>query len=306
MQCMEVWGGNQATDNGVIMPGLDAWVVSRPFEGDDAGGDIHYVSSCATGRITRILIADVSGHGRKVAAVATTLRSLMRRFVNYIDQSRLVRALNVEFAELSDAGTFATAVVATYWAPTASLAISNAGHPRPLRYRAAARRWDIIDARADAPAGEVANIPLGIAAAAYDEAKLHLSRNDLLLIYTDSLIESADRAGCQLGEQGLIDLLSTLDASRPEALIAALLTAIDTRAGKVPNDDVTVLLLRPNDLIPRVGFLGANLAGLRIIRETLASVFSGRSIPWPQMTIANIFGAMFRRPNARVNAQAKD
>jgi phosphoserine phosphatase RsbU/P len=306
MQCMEVWGGNQASDSGVIMPGLDAWVVSRPFEGDDAGGDIHYVSSCATGRITRILVADVSGHGRKVAAVATILRSLMRRFVNYIDQTRLVRALNVEFAGLSDAGTFATAVVATYWAPTASLAISNAGHPRPLRYRASARRWEAVDAREAAPAGEIANIPLGIAAAAYDEAKLHLSPNDLLLIYTDSLIESADPAGRQLGERGLIDLVSTLDASRPDALIPALLTAIDTRAGRPPNDDVTVLLLRPNDLIPKTGFFRANLAGLRIIRETIASLLSGRAIPWPQMTFANIFGAMFRRPNARIDAHSRD
>lgn len=302
---MEVWGGNQASDNGVIMPGLDAWVVSRPFEGDDAGGDIHYVSSCATGRITRILIADVSGHGQKVAAVAATLRSLMRRFVNYIDQSRLVRALNVEFAELSDDGTFATAVVATYWAPTASLTVSNAGHPRPLRFHAAERRWEVVDAR-DAAAGGIANIPLGIAAAAYDEAKLHLARNDLLLIYTDSLIESADPAGRQLGEQGLIVLLSTLDASRPEALIPALLSAIDTRAGRPPGDDVTVLLIRPNDLVPRAGFSSANRAGLKILREAAASLFSGRRIPWPQMTIANIFGAMFRRPNARVDAHAKD
>src|SRR5258706_2672840 len=94
MQCMEVWGGNQASDNGVIMPGLDAWVVSRPYEGDEAGGDIHYVSSCNTGRITRVLIADVSGHGQHVAKVASALRRLMRRYVNSIDQTRLVRCLN--------------------------------------------------------------------------------------------------------------------------------------------------------------------------------------------------------------------
>src|SRR4026207_2540255 len=94
MQCMEVWGGHQASDNGVIMPGLDAWVVSRPYEGDDAGGDIHYVSSCNTGRITRVLIADVSGPGQHVAKVASALRLLMRRYVNYIDQTRLVRGLN--------------------------------------------------------------------------------------------------------------------------------------------------------------------------------------------------------------------
>jgi sigma-B regulation protein RsbU (phosphoserine phosphatase) len=57
---MEVWGGNAAIDNGVIMPGLDAWVYARPYQQQAAGGDIHYVSSCATGRIIRLLVADVS------------------------------------------------------------------------------------------------------------------------------------------------------------------------------------------------------------------------------------------------------
>ena len=49
-EAMEVWGGNQPADSGVIMPGLDAWVYSRPHGEATAGGDVHYVSSCATGR----------------------------------------------------------------------------------------------------------------------------------------------------------------------------------------------------------------------------------------------------------------
>ena len=49
MQCMEVWGGNTQTNNGVSMLGLDAWVYSKPYQSADAGGDVYYVSSCATG-----------------------------------------------------------------------------------------------------------------------------------------------------------------------------------------------------------------------------------------------------------------
>src|SRR5205809_333204 len=82
MQCMEVWGGNQIVDNGVNMPGLDAWVYSKPYGDAAGGGDVHYVSSCATGRIMRLLVADVSGHGSAVSSVAGQLRALMRRYVN--------------------------------------------------------------------------------------------------------------------------------------------------------------------------------------------------------------------------------
>src|SRR4051812_18671738 len=88
MQCMEVWGGNHAVDTGVIMPGLDAWLFSRPCNSDDHGGDIHYVSSCAAGEITRLLVADVCGHGAAVSNIAIDLRKLMRKYINYHDQTR--------------------------------------------------------------------------------------------------------------------------------------------------------------------------------------------------------------------------
>src|SRR5262245_38570999 len=101
MQCMEVWGGNDLVDANVTMPGLDAWVYSKPYEHAQAGGDVYYVSACATGRITRLLVADVSGHGAKVRESARTLRDLMRRYVNHIDQRKFVRSMNRNFSGLS-------------------------------------------------------------------------------------------------------------------------------------------------------------------------------------------------------------
>jgi serine phosphatase RsbU (regulator of sigma subunit) len=301
MQCMEVWGGNQASDNGVIMPGLDAWVVSRPYQGDEAGGDIHYLSSCNTGRITRILISDVSGHGQQVAKVATALRSLMRRYVNFVDQTRFVRELNTEFAGLADIGSFATAVVATFWEPTGHLIISNAGHPRPLWYRAKSRSWQAINRKAAASDG-LANIPLGIAEpTSYDELSIKLSHGDLILLYTDSLIEAAAPGGRQLGEEGLIQLLGTLDVSHPETLIPSLLNAVDSHAGRPPADDVTALLLRPNDLRPRIGFTAGIVAGWRIVEAFFASLKpGGMAFPRPQISIAVLFGAFFSGLNRRL------
>src|SRR5450755_665642 len=85
MTCMEVWGGSQLTNRGVEVGGLDAWVYSKPFGEAKHGGDVYYASSCATGRITRLLLADVAGHGTMVASTAADLRTLMRRFVNRLD-----------------------------------------------------------------------------------------------------------------------------------------------------------------------------------------------------------------------------
>ena len=132
MQCMEVWGGTQPTTRVVRLAGLDAWVYSKPYGNAGFGGDVYYASSCATGRINRLLLADVSGHGDAVAKSAAGLRSLMRRYVNFLDQAKFVRALNRQFAAMSRQGRFATALATTFFAPSRVLTVCNAGHPPPL------------------------------------------------------------------------------------------------------------------------------------------------------------------------------
>jgi len=132
MQCMEIWGGSHAADTSVATPGLDLWVYSQPYEGADDGGDVHYVSLCGGGKITRFILADVAGHGAKVADVARSLRGLMRQNINRKSQARLATALNEQFAELGQQGCFATAVIASYLTTGDKLTVCNAGHPRPL------------------------------------------------------------------------------------------------------------------------------------------------------------------------------
>jgi phosphoserine phosphatase RsbU/P len=137
MECLEVCGGSQLTARGLVIGGLDAWVYSKPHGQARRGGDVYYASSCAAGRVTRLLLADVSGHGTPVAAIAADLRMLMRRFINRWDQSEFVRLLNQQFSALSQKGTYATAIVSTFFAPSRKLILCNAGHPRPILYRAA-------------------------------------------------------------------------------------------------------------------------------------------------------------------------
>jgi phosphoserine phosphatase RsbU/P len=161
---MEVWGSSQLTSSGVELPGLDVWVYSKPFRQAQHGGDVYYVSSCASGRISRLLLADVSGHGKSVASTAADLRTLMRRFVNRLDQKEFVRLLNEQFTSLSRQGTFSTAVVTTFFAPSRRLTLCNAGHPRPLLFRALDGRWSFLGHQDNPEKKGPLNIPLGISA----------------------------------------------------------------------------------------------------------------------------------------------
>lgn len=193
MTCMEIWGGNGATTRTVELPGLDAWVYSQPYQQSDAGGDVYFVSNCATGRITRLMLADVSGHGKAVSETANTLRLLMRRYVNHIQQLKFVTSMNGEFANLAHTGGFATAVVATFLAPTRRLTFSNAGHPCPLIYTARDRQWRLLEIQRD-DEGHLcgpSDLPLGIfEEGTYAELELLLDVGDLVLFYTDAFIES--------------------------------------------------------------------------------------------------------------------
>ncbi len=300
MPCMEDWGGNQAEDRGVMMSGLDAWLYARPFEGGAAGGDVHYVSSCATGRVTRMLVADVSGHGDPVAAIGAKLRHLMRRYVNHLDQTRFVVALNNEFGALVGDGGFATSVVGTFFGPTNHLTLSNAGHPPPLLWRRSTGQWSLVEAAPEAKGSGAADLPLGVLEKpSYTQQHMKLGVGDLMLFYTDALPESRGSDGRLLGSTGLLRIAAGLDTSRPEGLIAALLESIrGLHEGNLDGDDVTVLLFRPNGLAPRVP-IGRRLAApFRVMAAVARSLVKrGEPAPLPDASLPGLGGLFFSRFN---------
>lgn len=296
MSCMEVWGGSQAMDNGVVMSGLNAWIISHPYEGSDRGGDVHYVSSCATGRITRVLLADVSGHGQAVADLAHELRGLMRRYINYLDQTRLVQSINEAFSEVSREGIFATAVVVTYWGPTNTMVITNAGHPPPLLYRSSTQSWELLEE--SSPHHGIANIPLGVEGLAeYSQFGFKLRSGDLVLLYTDALFENTG-----LSPSEVTALVEDLGADDPNALIHALAerAAGDGDIASIA-DDLTLMAFGPNATNFRVPIGDRVLAPFRVGWGIIRGLIDRtRGVPWPEMTRENILGSMFSAPNQHV------
>jgi sigma-B regulation protein RsbU (phosphoserine phosphatase) len=290
MQCMEVWGGSQLTSRGVEFGGLDAWVYSKPYGEAHAGGDIYYASSCATGRISRLLLADVAGHGQTVAATAADLRTLMRRFVNRLDQTEFVRLLNQQFAVLPRTGAFATAIVTTFFEPSRRLTVCNAGHPRPLLYRAAQRQWDFLGSQEEGSRAAPSNIPLGLFdAAQYEQFDVELEPGDCLVSYTDALIESRDADGEMLGEDGLLRITRLLGDVPPAKMIDTLLAEIEARYPEnLSEDDVTVLVVRANGRQLRFSLSDK----LRAFGRFLKALVGGERAPFPDAKLANIGGAI--------------
>jgi sigma-B regulation protein RsbU (phosphoserine phosphatase) len=141
------------------------------------------------------------------------------------------------------------------------LTLCNAGHPRPLWYRAATRQWSIL-AGPDGDGGDaLANLPLGIDdAMSFAQVQIVLGRGDLILFYTDALTEAMDGDGQQLGETGLLALVRSLDVTDPAKVASVLVQCLNEyRGGKPPDDDLTLLLLHHNAGSPPRLTLGQTL-----------------------------------------------
>jgi len=254
-------------------------VASRPFKGS-VGGDVHYFSMCGSGRVTRVAMADVSGHGLEADQTAQRLRKLMRKYINLLDQTRLAQAMNREFPQTGDLPGFATVLFVTYFAPTDHLIICNAGHPRPIWFRRQTGRWQVLQQgipdrgpsiraeKATYLLRPVANLPLGIIESTdYHQFDVKLEKDDLVIIYSDALIEAPNPQGVRLEEEGLRCLAGQIQISGPEQVGRALLGKVDEwRGHTAPRDDETIIVLHHNASDPpKISVAQALKSGMKML-----------------------------------------
>jgi phosphoserine phosphatase RsbU/P len=249
LMCSEVWGANSNVAHSVELPGLLAWVYSAPIELGQDGGDIHYLSACDRGVLSRIALADVSGHGRAVSAVAERLLDLMRAHINTVAQPAFLRELSGSLQDfnVAERSIFATAVLIGFDSSTGLLVSTNAGHPPPLWFHAGERRWDWLrEATPQAATARNEGVPLGLSLSpSYRDTEVTLCPGDLLICYTDGLSEAMDDTGRELGIDGLLELAHGLPVESPMAAGATLLGHVDAfRRGQPAHDDETLIVLQ--------------------------------------------------------------
>ena len=213
-----------------------------------------------------------------MAATATGRRFRANRW----DQAEFVRLLNQQFSTLSKTGTFATAIVSTFFAPSRRLILCNAGHPRPILYRACKKEWNLLGDRGPSRLSGPSNLPLGVfSITEYEHFDVELEPGDCVLTYTDALIESSDADEEMLGEEGVLRILNLLGDVKPEKLIDALLGEIAERyPDNLSDDDVTVVMVRANGGAQTLT-LGVKMrAAARIVGSALRSLYPGRKVNW--------------------------
>ena len=246
LECADTWAGNERAASLVELPGLVAWVHSVPAGPDDAGGDVHYLSVCPSCIVSRIALADVSGHGLAVRALGEALRELMQRYLRALEQVGLMRDLNQAVQQSLDDVHYATMIAVGWHGRRGLLVATNAGHPPPLWYRAGRHEWSWLETQRASERGRPAGIPLGLFPdITYARTVIKPQVGDLVVLYTDGVSEATDPAGTELGRDGLINMARELEPSSAETFGTSLASALSSFRGDVEStDDETIIVLQ--------------------------------------------------------------
>jgi len=235
--CTEVWGGAGACDVSVKLAGVRGEVWSRPHEGAKAGGDIHFLSVCGMSILSKVVLADVSGHGGEIADVAAVIHRALVENIDAHDNSSMLRRVNEAFLERrTGAFRFTTMVSMIVDNRDRSLVYAYAGHPAILHGDRRTRTFQGIRPEG----GPRGSVPLGVLPGTrYEQYARTLSPGDVLVLYTDAFLECRRPDGALLEEEGLVALLQGAPSMEPAALKEHLLAAL----GAAFDDDASLVIL---------------------------------------------------------------
>lgn len=217
----------------IDLPGLRVAIRYLPAErASRVGGDWYHAATVRDGRVL-LAVGDVAGHGLHAATVMAQLRHALAALAvtTTSDPAELLSHLNTLLCA-TEAST-ATAVIARYDPADGSVVWAQAGHPAPLRTRAGATL------SLPRPRGPLLG---AVPHAVYQTATLRLGRRDLLLFYTDGLVEDRKRSL----EEGLRPVIATLDEISARANPAPLAELLSRLRRANPDDDTCVLAARPH------------------------------------------------------------
>jgi len=150
--------------------------------------------------------------------------------------SQVVARVNRQIEGSINDSRYVTFFYAEYEEATALLRYTNAGHNPPLLVRHD-RRVERLEC-----GGPVLGI---FREAEYEEGTVKLTHGDLLVAFTDGLIEAHNAAGEEFGETRLCEVLKANLTLPPSKIEQALLQAVrDWTNGAEQEDDLTLVLLK--------------------------------------------------------------
>jgi serine phosphatase RsbU (regulator of sigma subunit) len=193
------------------------------------GGDWYEVVDLGHGR-RALIVGDCVGHGLEAATAMGALRNVSRALLSEgRGPAEVITSLH-HFATATPAAFCATVVCAIVDLEAQTITYSNAGHLPPLLVHNDNPLW----------LGEALSTPLAVGDPARTEARIDVRPGDLLVLYTDGLVE---RPGEHLDE-GLERLRNAVLARRNGSVQQIAEHLVEQLVDASPRDDIALVVKR--------------------------------------------------------------
>ncbi len=208
----------------------DYMPLSHHFHDDPIGARLDHFGA---------MIADVSGHGAAAAVETAMLDALLRTYPGGPGggPGGLLTHVNRYFFTREGRSHLITAFCTVCDPLEDRLHFACAGHPPALLKRGDGSRIETVE--------EAAGIPIGVLPDfVYEQGSCRFAPGDLLVLFTDGVIEARSPAGEEFGLERLLEVVEAAP-SRAAATLEAVRAALGAhQAGAAPRDDRTLLVFR--------------------------------------------------------------
>lgn len=214
-------------------------ISARNIMAQYIGGDYYDFSVNKSGQLA-LVVGDPMGHGVSSALLMTTIRAIWQSWVKTESNSpsKILGIVNqTAYSDLRSVEAFITMFSALYDPATAILQYSNAGHNPPIFYSASNQKMEELN---------IGGIPIGVISSyEYQNGQLSLSDGDVIVIYTDGLVEALGNRDALSGYEKLCEIVNQSYNLSVEDIKNAVLSELNLSNKEIPfDDDITIVVLK--------------------------------------------------------------
>ena len=202
------------------------------------GGDCYDLMPLTDDHLA-LVVGDASGKGVAAALMMASVQSSLRTAALFTgnDPAALLRIVNLQAYASSLADRYATVFYGLFDRSTRMLRYVNAGHTPPV----VLRRNGSIDTL------ETGGAPVGMFSdSSYADGVAQLDGGDVVVTYTDGVVEAANQSGEEWGLDGLLKATAAArqGTGNAEHLVRSIFNSMDDFSRGCQTDDATLAILR--------------------------------------------------------------
>jgi sigma-B regulation protein RsbU (phosphoserine phosphatase) len=199
------------------------------------GGDLYDFIRFDDGRLA-IVVGDVAGKGAPAALYAALSSGIIRtRATRKYPPAQMLELVNKTLYSRPIESQYCALMYAIYDPQTRHICLSNSGLPYPLLIHKGSPKFL-----------ELAGVPVGLFPdSQYQEFDIPLESGDVMVFYSDGLVEARDGNNEDFGLKRLARVISENSDRSAEEIVSAVNDQVEDFVGRTPfHDDRTLIVVK--------------------------------------------------------------